>query len=583
MAAIRSSVWYVNYGNGSSTGYYAVPVWATAHAYTAGDMVRPLTAPAVGNERLYVCSVSGTSTTEPTWTFTKGVINAGTLESFQECTGQPGVNGDATNTPAWTVSNSFTLGQVITNVAGTGWFICKVSGTSAGSQPAGLATPVVNAVTTDNTATWTCIKTSAFANWGAPHARLANSFASTWGAAGDTFYVGDNHAETQSTAITLTSPGTASSSCSIFCADRTASTPPTASNLKTTATITTTVNNASAVAITAFAYYYGIIFNMGQVSAGTSSAKIGNGVISALSFEACALNIPGTGSGGAIVLGSTNNNTCAIELINTTLGFGAAGAFVVIGGALVRWRNTTSAITGAGVPTSLFQNGTNGGRGLLVVSGVDLSAITNTLVNANIIGNLQLADCKLANGVAFATPTSLGSTVDVVISDSGATGYRQERYSYQGSLTTSTTVYNNATDGITPISWHVVATANSTRTFPFECFDIVQWAAAGTYAASLIQITSATASLLNSDVWVDVEYLGSSAMPVASLVSSGPATQLTAGSSLASGTWATGGLGNNYKLVIPSFTTNLAGYVRFKVKVAKASLTVNIDPAATIA
>src|SRR5579872_7517095 len=108
MAAVRSSVWYINYGNGSSTGYYAVSQWVTSHAYSVGDLVIPKTAPAVGNERVYVCTIAGTSNVEPTWTFAKGDINAGSAESFQECTGQPGVNGDNTNVPAWSASNSFT-------------------------------------------------------------------------------------------------------------------------------------------------------------------------------------------------------------------------------------------------------------------------------------------------------------------------------------------------------------------------------------------------------------------------------------------------------------------------------------------
>lgn len=587
MAAIRSSVWYVNYGNGSSTGYYAVPVWATAHAYTAGDMVRPLTAPAVGNERLYVCSVSGTSTTEPTWTFTKGVINAGTLESFQECTGQPGVNGDATNTPAWTVSNSFTLGQVITNVAGTGWFICKVSGTSAGSQPAGLATPVVNAVTTDNTATWTCIKTSAFTAWGAPHARLANSFTANWGAAGDTFYVGDNHAETQATTNILTSPGTSALPCSIYCMDRTASVPPVAANLLATATITTT-GSATFIEPLGIAYYYGISFVFNGSNNGGVLAAFSNSVHN-LRFDACTFKLS-AGSAALITFGSIQNQVApaGITLNNTTMSFSAVGQLVETAQCRFLWQNTASALAGAAVPTILFGGAGNNITGEVTLDGVDLSAMGTgkTIVGSQqTLSRFTLIDCKLGASVTVATTPggAAHATTDLIVSDSSATGYRQERYRYQGTLTTSTSVYNNATDGVTPISWQVVTTANSNRAFPFECFQIVQWAAAATYAASLVQITSATASLLNSDVWVDVEYLGNASFPIASLVSSGTATVLTTGSSLAAGTWATGGLGNNYKLAIPSFTTSLAGYVRLNVKVAKASLTVNIDPAVTIA
>ena len=56
--------------------------------------------------------------------------------------------------------------------------------------------------------------------WTAAHARLANTFA--WMAGGDTCYVSNNHAETQSTAISLTSPGTAASPCTVLCVTDTA-------------------------------------------------------------------------------------------------------------------------------------------------------------------------------------------------------------------------------------------------------------------------------------------------------------------------------------------------------------------------
>lgn len=222
MANIRSSVWYVNFGNGTSTGYYAVAPWA-AGAYLVGQLVIPKTAPAVGNERVYVCTKVGTAAGEPAWTFTKGAKQTDSstgLETFQECTGQPGVCGNATNTPIWTASSTWTLGQIITNIAGTGWFICATAGTTAGgvgSQPAGLTTPVLGVTTTDASTSWTCIATASaggplnaggpYAKWNAPHARLANALAANWGAASDTFYVGDNHAETQASALTLTFPG----------------------------------------------------------------------------------------------------------------------------------------------------------------------------------------------------------------------------------------------------------------------------------------------------------------------------------------------------------------------------------------
>jgi len=605
VANIRSTVWYVNYGNGTSTGYYAVSQWAVA-TYTVGQLVIPKTAPAVGNERVYVCTAPGLSVGEPSWTFTKGAKQTDSstgLETFQECTGQPGVCGDATNTPIWTVSSTWTLGQVITNIAGTGWFICATAGTNAGgvgAQPAGLATPVLGVTTTDASTTWTCIATASaggpsnaggpYAKWNAPQARLANAVATNWGAIGDTYYVGDNHAETQSTAMTISVPSINVFTVPnyIFCIDHTAALPPTGSSLATTATVTTT--GTSALILAGSFYNYGVSYFAGT-GAGTSSLSCGGSAVGNSDhqfYEACSLNSLGTASvGGAGIFfqGTASvDRDISFTLKNVTVSFGnvAQGLKPIVGN--IFWSNTAGAITGT-PPTILFPT-TSGATANVYLDGVDLSALTSGFTIFGAHGSIysRALNCRLGASVTVATtPSSPGSRSDLIISDSGAHGYRQESYQFGGTLTTSTTVYNNASDGVTPISWQVVTNANNTRAFPFECFQIVQWAAAGTYAATLIQCTSATASLLTSDIWVDVEYLGNASFPIASLATTSPANLLTAGSSLAAGTWATGGLGNNYQLAVPSFTTNLAGYVRFTVKVAKPSLTINIDPAVTIA
>src|SRR5215467_1382337 len=58
-----------------SAQYTAVAQWAATTVYTVGNIRRPLTVPAVGNERCYVCTAPGTSgSTEPVWTFTRGAI-----------------------------------------------------------------------------------------------------------------------------------------------------------------------------------------------------------------------------------------------------------------------------------------------------------------------------------------------------------------------------------------------------------------------------------------------------------------------------------------------------------------------------
>lgn len=586
MANVGPTVWYVDSAQWTS----AVSAWTALTSYVAGSRIRQLATPTVGNERVFVQLLTSAPTSgaaEPTWTVTKGAKTTDATCTWQECTGQPGVNGDTTNSPTWlqNKNTAISLGLVIyDSVSGALQIVSTAGTTGNGAAPSFSAT--AGTTTADNTVTWTSLgAASNFTKWMAPHARLANAFASSWGTAGNSFYFGDDHAETQSTAITLASPGTAALPCSVYGVDHTTAVPPTASNLKTGGSATTT--GATNLGVQGHFYIYGLTLNCGSGNVTSVLGLSNNSVDTALTLDTCALVLPTTGSGAIMILGASSGNAQITTLINTTVKFGNTGQNMRLSNGVWNWKNTASAIDVAGsIPTTLIGGANNQSPARVMLDGVDLSGTTGTIIGASVTPYYaQLVNCRLNASVTVSgTPTSnIGSAVDLIISDSGANAYRQESYRYTGTLTTSTTSYNGATDGVTSISWHVVTTANSSRAFPFECFQIVQWVAAGTYTASVVQITSATASLLNSDVWVDAEYLGNASYPISSLASSAPATLLTAGSSLAAGTWATSGLGNNYKLALPSFTTNLAGYVRFTVKVAKASLTLNIDPAVTVA
>ena len=373
-------VWYANAGNQSSTGYYAVSQFAISHTYNAGDLVRQLAAPAVGSERVFICIVAGTSAaSEPAWTLTRGAKIVSGTATFQECTGASAVNGDLTNTPTWTQAKAIgtpTLGAIIQRNSGASYWICSTAGTMGASEP---SWPNNTAGTTqaDGTTTWTCLGVVGnFTGGQAPFARLASACVSTWFVAGNTIYVGDNHAESQATAITITPALAAASLSRIICHNHSGSYPPAASDLRTGATISTTSNvqltfNPNTGAI----YVYGIAF-VGGVGASAPNSSVILAPISAYYyFDNCLFKIANT---TASVQTIQLNTTSAGILIwnNCTVSF-ANAAHSVEAGVTVNfiWQNTGSVLaSGSSVPTNLFSCVT-GGR----LSNVTLEALDQGL------------------------------------------------------------------------------------------------------------------------------------------------------------------------------------------------------------
>ena len=203
-------VWYV-----SSVGYTSVSSWVANTITSVGNCIRP-NSPTAGNERVYVCTAAGTTNTatEPTWTYaTRGQIQPtdGSV-TWQECSGQAAVNGDLTNTLTWAsyASKQPPLGMIIKNNAGTYYFICTVSGTCGSLEPSWTLT-AGSVLNTDGGTTWICLGAiGVFSAWGAPSARISIVTAATYANGGTlvaTFFLANNHAETQSTALSLAFQG----------------------------------------------------------------------------------------------------------------------------------------------------------------------------------------------------------------------------------------------------------------------------------------------------------------------------------------------------------------------------------------
>jgi hypothetical protein len=169
--------------------------------------------------------------------------------------------------------------------------------------------------------------------------------------------------------------------------------------------------------------------------------------------------------------------------------------------------------------------------------------------------------------------------------DSGDTNYRHERYRYAGMQTTETTIVRTggASDGTTPIAWKIITTANSKRYKPFEALPISIWnETTGSAITLTVQgIWGGGAVPTNADIWMDVEYLGTSGFPLGGFASSGPADQLAAGTNLSAGSGTWGGSTTKFTLS-KQITPQEKGPITVYIKAALASSTFYIDPKITV-
>jgi hypothetical protein len=424
--------------------------------------------------------------------------------------------------------------------------------------------------------------TASGADWA--NACLTLNAGFTAASAGDTLWVAHNHAETAAAATTITIKGTSASPCRVLCVNSAGTVPPVSADLRTTATITTTGANSLTLSGTnGVCTFYGITFSGGS-GANTNTVVMGANE-QLLTFINCKIKKGGT-SAGTIQLTAARSR---VKMVNTTFEFGNVGDSILAPGT-IEWFDTPSAIVTTVLTTGLFQTQNN--QMFVTLRGVDLSALTpgtSTIVSAlnNSNNYFNFINCKLgASVVVAAAPSRQGSYINVINCDSGDTNYRNERYAYQGTMTTETTTVRTggASDGTTTIAWKIVPTANNERDFPFECFPISIWnETTGSAVTLTIEGTWGGGAVpTTADIWMDVEYLGTSGNPLGDVVSGGPADILAAGTNHTSSseTWGAGGT-TKFKMSV-SVTPQEKGPITVYIKYANATNTCWIDPKITV-
>jgi hypothetical protein len=524
---------------------------------------------------------------------TRGAKTTDNTVTWQECTGQAALNGDLTDTATWAQVKAATpavLGQVIKRSNNASYQICTTAGAMSASEPAFSDTAGVT--TTDTTAVWTSLgPISNFTGGQAPHARLANACAANWFAAGNTIYVGDNHAESQATLITI-APGLSQTTMGrIVCHNHSGSYPPTSANLATTATISTTAAVAINFSPTQGALYvYGLAFITGVGQSGVANVALFPGG-AFYYFDNCAFKLATTSNGTNIVLNTTSAGT--IVWNNCLVSFAAAAQYIIVGATSFTWQNTGPVLaSGSTVPTNLISQSASGFLSNVILEAVDLSQVTSVVSMAavNSTGNWVIKDCKLNASATAPNVPSSGQIMQYVRSDGGATAYKSVRYALEGAETTETSItrVGGASDPTGQAqSRKIVTTANSQWLRPFKAEPYAIWnpRTAANVVVTVCGTINAGALPNNDDLWLEVEYLGSALTPIGTIVTTTKSNLLAANAGVASdaSTWNGGGSGagwSPFKLVatLSSPQPGMAGYLHARVRAAKASTTYYIDP-----
>jgi len=493
----------------------------------------------------------------------------------------------------WAANTAYNVGDIRRQTASLGTltvgseraFRCTTAGTSGASEPSPW-TLTEGGTPNDNAVVWTEVTGIETYGWGAAHARLANAFA--WGAAGDVFWISDNHAETQAVSMTLTSSGTAAAPCKVLCVDDSDELP---TALATTATITNTNN----ILFVGFMYIEGINFIIN--TANNYSFSFAATTVETYQYiKNCTLNM-GTGSTSVVTVDSQGGSSSVgqkgrtVIFDNVKIRFDHTGQGVQLGGSRFEWINTPDAIdTDGSIPTSLFLG--KGSNYMAVmqgkVHGVDLSALGSekNLVNSTstyVCGDVYFGNCVLGSGVSVlsgATPGQGGVNVflDQCMSGDPSSGPFSAAYTYQGSVKTDTAVYRTggASDGT---AYSLKMTTNTTGVSFISPLVTRPIMMAADTAGSAITVTAHIAMeegatpLQEGNCWMEVEYMGTAGSVLTSFIDdNGDATVLTADTTdqeTSTETW-TGFTGTPVKQKLAcTFTPAEKGYYMVRIYLAR--------------
>jgi len=426
-------------------------------------------------------------------------------------------------------------------------------------------------------------------SWGAAYTSVSAlddvfSFAS-----GDIVYIGHDHVCQYAHTANRTITGPTLGLPTIFISATTGSSPP-AYQASTTDQIDTSEGAYSLTFDGSFALY-GCSIKSGT---GFAFSSDGDEV-----FATVDLNLKPSAN-GSIQIGSIDNSRCVFRNTNVDLtldGTTARTATVlsISTGSLISFNGLTfvNAAYRTGVVFGL--NTTTNPK--LEAIGADFSGFTNATtceITSTASGSMTYRNCKTAatwTPVSSGANASMGSQTFINCGNGDSPTYLYNK-SYLGETLSSTSIYRSSGAQVegTATSWLITTTSTCSLDAPYYLPDIYGYIGSTGSKTFSLYITNDTADFNDNEVWLEIDYLGTSSSGKWSSANDYMADRLAtpaAQTDDTTSTWNGSGPSYTYKQKLSvTATVNTVGMFRARVCVGVASITSTrkfyIDPLVTV-
>jgi hypothetical protein len=423
--------------------------------------------------------------------------------------------------------------------------------------------------------------TSPYDTWAKAATALANVAAVD--AASDRILIDSTNSESVAT-ISYTAPGAAATPNQIL-----SCTPSGGAGIGALAAGAVFTTTGTTTIFSGCAYVYGVTIRNSSASSNGITIGQTNGVLQ--HWDTCSFEHTGAGGSSIIEIGSvTAGGGGRVVLNNCTFKLGATGQRIYVSGEVVI--RGGSWLSGGTTPVNIFGCSSSNRGASLLVEGFDFSnlAATVNLMQGQGGTSTVFRDCKLPASWTGVPVTSAliqpGQRVALWNCGNGGTTHRVWVVDYQYTLIAETVVVKTggAQDDATPISWKMTTTANvaygsGEGVSPDMLINNTTTGSAKTITVDIIH--DSVTNLTDAEVWLQVEYLGTSGQAIGSVITDAKSSVIaTAADQTASGaTWTTTGLTNpNKQKLEVTLTPQQKGYFICRVCCAKASKTIYIDP-----